>query len=100
LAEVRDKKENLNRAIGCFEKALRMRTEERFPVDFAMTQSNLGIAYIRLAEVRDKEENLKRAIGCFEKALRIYAEEHVPVDFAVQQSYQEALARISTPKNA
>ncbi|MBN9118887.1 MAG: hypothetical protein J0I06_06970 [Planctomycetes bacterium] len=75
---------HLRRAIGCFEAALRVRTEADFPQDWAMTQNNLGNAYSDLP-TGDRGENLRRAIGCFEAALRVYTEADFPQDWAMTQ---------------
>jgi hypothetical protein len=37
--------ENLGRAIACYEAALRVYAKADFPLDWAMTQNNLGTAY-------------------------------------------------------
>ncbi len=66
-----DRGENLKNAIGCYEAALRVRTEDGFPVDWALTRNNLGNAYGNLP-AGDRGENLKNAIGCYEAALRVY----------------------------
>ena len=41
---VESQSENSDRAISCFESALRVYTEADFPMDWAMTQFNLGLA--------------------------------------------------------
>jgi len=41
-------------AIKAYKEALRVYTPERFPMDYAMTQNNLGAAYVTLAEVENK----------------------------------------------
>ncbi|NIN68353.1 MAG: hypothetical protein GTO63_27330, partial [Anaerolineae bacterium] len=56
------KAENCKRAIGAYEEALRVRTYEDFPMDYGMTQNNLGNAYRTLAEVEEKAENCSKAI--------------------------------------
>jgi len=48
---VENKAENCKKAIKAFEEALKVYTPERFPMDYAMTQNNLGNAYRTLAEV-------------------------------------------------
>jgi hypothetical protein len=60
------------KAIGCFEAALRVRTERELPVDRATTQNNLGIAYANLP-TGDRGVNLQQAIACYEAAIRGYA---------------------------
>jgi len=41
LAEVRDKEANLEKAINAFQEALKIRTVESYPINYATTQSNL-----------------------------------------------------------
>ena len=84
-ASLGDCGENLARAVGCFEAALRGRTEDRFPQDWAMTQNNLGNAYGNLP-TGDRGENLARAVGCFEAALRVYTEERFPQQWGTIQN--------------
>ena len=79
LSEVRDKEENLTKAIRAYEEALKIYTVEKYPVDYAMTQNNLGTAYRTLSEVRDKEENLTKAIRAYEEALKIRTVEKYPL---------------------
>jgi hypothetical protein len=55
--------------MDCFEVALRVRTEREFPVQWAMTQNNLGIAYRNLP-TGDRGANLQQAIACYEAAIR------------------------------
>jgi tetratricopeptide (TPR) repeat protein len=66
-----DRGVNLQRAIAYYEAALRIRTEQDFPVDWAMTQNNLGIAYQDLP-TGDRGVNLHWAIACYEAAIRGY----------------------------
>jgi tetratricopeptide (TPR) repeat protein len=67
LSQYQDKAENCKKAIGAYEEALKVYTLERFPMDYAMTQNNLGTAYWTLAEVEEKAENCKKAIGACQK---------------------------------
>jgi tetratricopeptide (TPR) repeat protein len=46
LAEVRDREGNLERAIAAYREALRFRTPETAPLEYATTQNNLGNAYV------------------------------------------------------
>ena len=48
------KEENLNKAIGAYEAALEIYTIEKYPVNYAMTQNNLEIAYGILAENKNR----------------------------------------------
>ncbi|HNT72680.1 MAG TPA: hypothetical protein PKK92_06450, partial [Methanothrix sp.] len=49
-----------------------------FPIDYAMTQNNLGIAFSTLAEVEDTAENCKRAIEAYREALKVFTKEEFP----------------------
>lgn len=61
------RRENLKRAIGCYEAALVYRTAEAAPLDYAATQNNLGVAYELL-------EEWEKAIACWEESQRYYAQ--------------------------
>ncbi|MGR3295602.1 MAG: tetratricopeptide repeat protein, partial [Candidatus Bathyanammoxibius sp.] len=88
LAGVRDREENLKKAIEAFEEALRVYAFEKSPQDYAMTQNNLGNAYWGLAGVgaRDKEKNLKKAIKAYEQAFRVYTFKEFPQYYATTQN--------------
>ncbi len=80
-----DRRENLKNAIESYEAALRVYTEDGFPVQWAGTQNNLGEAYRNLP-TGDRGENLKNAIGCYEAALRVHTEDAFPVDWAMTRN--------------
>ncbi|MGA2596621.1 MAG: hypothetical protein ABSH09_06460 [Bryobacteraceae bacterium] len=80
-----DRAANLGKAIGCYQAALRVRTEADFPQDWAMTQNNLGNAWSDLP-TGDRAANLGKAIGCYEAALRVYTEADFPQDWAMTQN--------------
>ena len=79
-----DRAANLQKAIACYEQALRFRTPEAAPFDYATTQINLGNAYLQLP-VGDRAANLQQAIACYEQALRFYTPEAAPFDYAMTQ---------------
>ncbi|MBZ0291060.1 MAG: tetratricopeptide repeat protein, partial [Anaerolineae bacterium] len=81
-----NKREHLRRAIKTFEAALVYRTPEAAPLDYAMTQNNLGNAYSDLAKIEDREGNLRRAIAAYEAALVYYTEEAAPQYYATTQN--------------
>jgi len=68
-------------AITAYEEALKVYTLDRFPMDYGMTQNNLGNAYRTLAEVEDKVENCRKAITAYEEALKVFGEEQFPEIF-------------------
>jgi tetratricopeptide (TPR) repeat protein len=72
---------NLRQAIACYEAALRVRTEQDFPQNWATMQNNLGNARASLP-TGDPEANLHQAIACFEKAFRVLTEHEAPQQWA------------------
>ncbi|MGK7874829.1 MAG: CHAT domain-containing protein [Xenococcaceae cyanobacterium] len=71
-------------ALAGYQIALTVYTRERFPVQWAMTQNNLGNAYgDRIAG--ERRENLELAIACYREALKERTREHFPVDWAMTQ---------------
>ena len=70
LSEVRDKGENLEKAIEACDEALVVYTRSDFPYQYAGTQNNRGNAYRNLADVRDEAENLEKALEAFDEALK------------------------------
>ncbi len=75
-----DRAENLRRAIECYEKALRVYTEEHFPQDWAMTQGNMALARRDLAALEDADANLAAAEEHVRNALRVFTAEAFPHD--------------------
>ncbi|MGI6353447.1 MAG: hypothetical protein ACOX6M_17370 [Armatimonadota bacterium] len=67
----RDMRGPLQRAIECYQAALRIYTEEAAPQDWATTQNNLGIRLQRACRRATRGENLRRAIERYEAALRV-----------------------------
>jgi len=86
IAEIVNKAENSRKAIIAYKEALKVRTFDRFPIDFAMTQNNLGNAYWVLAEVEDKAENCRKAIDAFNEALRVNTFDDYPMQYATTQN--------------
>jgi tetratricopeptide (TPR) repeat protein len=77
---------NLLNAIEAYLQALQVRTLDQSPMDYAMTQNNLGAAYQTLAEVEDKAENSKRAVKAFLQALQVRTLDQSPMDYAMTQN--------------
>ncbi len=78
------------RAIACFEAALRVFAEPEFPVDWAMTQYNLGCAYQLLPSGRSRREPSPRSHLLFEAALRVYTETEFPFEWPAARHNLEA----------
>jgi len=61
-----------------------VRTQTDFPMDWAMTQNNLGLAYSD--RIRgDKAQNLEASIAAFQQALQVYTRETFPEEWAEVQ---------------
>ena len=80
-----DRAANLARAIECYQAALRVRTEQDFPADWATTQNNLGET-CRNLPTGDRAAHLAKAIECFQAALRVRTEQDFPADWAGTQN--------------
>jgi len=74
------------KAIETYEEVLEFWTLERFPMQYATTQNNIGNAYSVLARVRDKAENSKKAIEAHREALKVYTFERFPIEYASTQN--------------
>ncbi|WP_414590268.1 tetratricopeptide repeat protein, partial [Scytonema sp. PCC 10023] len=65
-----ERAENLEIAISCYTQALQEYTRAGFPIQWATTQNNLGIAYWQ--RIRgERAENLEIAISCYTQALQV-----------------------------
>jgi len=88
---VLEKAKYMKVAIEAYQNFLKIRTEEQFPIDYATTQNNLGIAYRKLAEVEDKAQNCKKAIEAYQNALKIRTLEQFPIQYARTQRNLDCL---------
>jgi hypothetical protein len=68
-------------------------TEQDFPLEWAGTQYNLGLAWFDLP-TDDRGSNLHQAIACYEAALRVYTEQNFP------QKYEEVRASLRIAREA
>ena len=81
-----EKAEYMKISIQACEEALKVATLDRFPMEYATTQNNLGNAYSTLAGVEAKAENCRRAIQAYEEALKVYTLGRFPMDYAGTQN--------------
>ncbi|MCL2924303.1 MAG: tetratricopeptide repeat protein, partial [Trichodesmium sp. MAG_R04] len=80
-----DKAQNIEAAIAAYEQALLVRTQTDFPMDWAITQGNLGAAYWE--RIRgDKAQNIEAAIAAYQQALLVYTQTDFPMDWAMTQN--------------
>ncbi|MEM5517840.1 hypothetical protein WNY37_12860 [Henriciella sp. AS95] len=85
---------NLDRAVSAYRKALTERTRDRIPLDWAMTQNNLGNALLTLG-ARGDDNALNDAVTAYREALTERTRDRVPLDWAATQtSLGSALATL------
>ena len=75
--------ERLDEAVAAYREALKERTRERVPLDWAATQNNLGTALATLGERETGTGRLHEAVSAFREALKERTRERVPLDWAM-----------------
>ena len=75
----------LEESINAYRDALKERTRERVPLDWATTQNNLGNALAALGERETGTERLLEAVEAYRSALKERTRECVPLDWATTQ---------------
>ena len=73
-------------AIARYRALLDRRPRERVPLDWAMTQNNLGNALRTLGERESGTARLDEAITAYREALKEWTRERVPLDWAMTQN--------------
>ena len=86
LGEERGHNTQLETAIRYYRKVLEVSARERVPLDWAMTQNNLGTALWSLGERESGTARLDEAVAAYREALKERTRERVPLDWAVTQN--------------
>ncbi len=86
LGEERGDNARLETAIRFFRRVLDAWTRERVPLDWAMTQNDLGNALMRFGEREAGEARLEEAVSAYREALKERTRERVPLDRAMTQN--------------
>lgn len=82
--------DNVEAALACYQRVLQMRTRKALPWDCALTQKDLGEAYIDCV-FGDRAANVEEALNCYRQALQVLTREATPRDCAViQESLRNA----------
>jgi tetratricopeptide (TPR) repeat protein len=82
-------------SIAAYRDALKEWTRERVPLDWAMTQMDLGIALARLGERESGTARLEEAVAAYREALQEFTRARVPLQWAMtQMNLGNALARL------
>ena len=85
----------LEEAVAAYREALKEWTRERVPLEWAMTQNNLGTALATLGERESGTARLEEAVAAYREALKERTRERVPLEWAVtQNNLGNALARL------
>ena len=76
----------LGQAISVYRQELETLQRKEFPLDWAMTQNNLGNALHTLGERESGTARLEEALTAYRDALKEYTRERVPLDWAMTQN--------------
>ncbi len=72
----------LSEALAYFSDAADVLILDKYPVDYAMIQNNLGVCFTRLALLgKDREKNFKEGIKHYKNALNVYTANDFPDDY-------------------
>jgi hypothetical protein len=72
IGEQAGSNDDLRQAVAAYREALQERTRERVPLDWAMTQNNLGTALSRLGERESGTARLEEAVAAYREALTVF----------------------------
>jgi hypothetical protein len=70
--------------VECFQYALQIYTQQKFPEYWPMLQHNLGLAYFDRIQ-GDRRENLERSIECFHHSLLVYKQDVSSATWKINQ---------------
>ena len=69
-----------------YQEALKHLTLDQSPIDYAMTQYNLGNAFQTLARMEPKAKDCRLAIEAYSRALNVFSREQFPREYANTKS--------------
>ncbi|KVC50325.1 hypothetical protein WI72_26770 [Burkholderia ubonensis] len=78
--------EPLRQAVTAYREALKERTREKVPLEWAATQNNLGAALEALGERESDPARLAEAVTAYRDALKEFSREKAPHDWAMTQN--------------
>jgi hypothetical protein len=82
------KTERLEEEVVAFRDALKQRTRQRVPLDWAATQNDLGNVLSTLGARESGTARLEEAVAAYSNALRERTRERVPLDWAMSLGNQ------------
>jgi tetratricopeptide (TPR) repeat protein len=86
LGERESRTARLEQAVAAYNEALKERTRERVPLQWAQTQTGLGDALLSLGERESGTARLEEAVQIYRAALEERARDRVPLDWAATQA--------------
>ena len=90
----------LEESVAAFRETLKKRDRAVVPLDWAATQSNIGIALFNLSEREAGTERLVEAEAAYRLALEEYTSDRTPVEWAmVQNNLGNTLSAMAFAKN-
>ncbi len=98
VKEKKNKLDNFNKAVECFENALRICNRENFPQEWIKIQNNLGIIhtfnlYLFISE-EDQNKEIEKGIVAFQNALEVCPQNNNPIEWAnLQDNLASAYAK-------
>ena len=75
----------LEEAVAAYREALKERTRERVPLEWAMTQNNLGLR-CGARRARERHRAAEEAVAAYREALEERTRERVPLEWARTQN--------------
>ncbi|HEX3045558.1 MAG TPA: hypothetical protein VHY08_12435, partial [Bacillota bacterium] len=78
--------QNLNNAVGYFRSALEFYTAADAPVRIAITQTNLGDAYLALSKISQSIDLFMKSLEAYRDAGKLFREQHHITDYANNQA--------------
>ena len=79
-------RERLEQSVAAYTEALKEYTRERVPLQWAMTQNNLGNALQTLGKRESGLGRLEQSVAAYTEALKEYTRERVPLQWATTQN--------------
>jgi tetratricopeptide (TPR) repeat protein len=81
--------------VAAYRAVLQEYTRDRFPLEWATTQNNLGDALLKLGEEESGTGHMGEAVAAFRAALQERTRERVPLEWAgTQNNLGNALAEL------
>ena len=93
IGEQSEDSDSLEKAIAAYREALKEWTRARVPLDWAMTQNNMGVALRSLGERESGTARLTEAVRAYSEALKEYTRNRVPLQWAAIQNNLGAALR-------